>query len=724
MQKIILNFSAIIGLIFSVSLFAPHVFSQTKPFTFGQVLRAIASINEVPPKVKRLRYDKILRDIRQRKVDFPLTKENEEFLRNEGATVELIEVIRKNSPPLKVQTPTPVSFPAADREKPEVSSNLPNMGGDYSITIEIPGQPLTGRLFLKQQGEVLTGNVKTMFGEDPIKGGKVTPEGFNFKVFAEFQGQGFELSVKGKAAGNSINGIIESAQGAPIPFSGTKNPLTNQLPTTSSLETQLPKPAHLVYLETGNKYFDDFNFDRAIEEYNKVLLIDAQNTTALIQRGYSRHYKGDSNFDFADYNSAVNINPALASEPGMICVLYDTSKDIADNAIENCDKAISAKPDFSLFYYKRANAYRQKNDLDKAIGDYSEAANLYPNFYSAYINRGRVFAAKLDYDKAFADFDKVIAINPKNSSGYFARGQTHRAKKDYGKAFVDFNKILEIEPKNAAAVYLERGFTYQAQNLLVQVENEFNKAIEFDPKSAAAYNARGYLYFTKSKDDQAILDYTKAIELSPKFWTAYFNRAFAYERKKIYDKAIADLDKVIEIAPKFSAAYNNRGLYYFRRGDYNRALEDYNKAVEIEPNIINYRNRAIVYEKLGRKDLAQSDRNSAINTTSRIKITKNKDAATLTSSFAGKVYDKNKNPIYNAQVVITNTNTGFSSITRTDKNGRFVKDGLISGRYKIEISAPGYKTKTVDYPLYATVKVENVNPFILESEGNSVVTPR
>lgn len=116
------------------------------------------------------------------------------------------------------------------KEKPKVpptATTQPGataaVGGNYSVTIEIPGQPLPATIVLTQQGETLTGTLQTQFGTTPIKDGKVTSEGFSFSATVDFQGQTFEIFVKGTVTGNRISGTIESPQGA-IPFSGTKNP--------------------------------------------------------------------------------------------------------------------------------------------------------------------------------------------------------------------------------------------------------------------------------------------------------------------------------------------------------------------------------------------------------------------------------------------------------------------------------------------------------------------
>jgi len=124
----------------------------------------------------------------------------------------------------KERPKTPPSAAAKAAAGAETSANaLAQVGGNYTITIEIPGQPLPATLNLTQQEAVLSGNFQSQLGTVPIKDGKVTAEGFTFTANVEFSGQQVELVVNGRVAGNQISGTMNSPMGA-VPFSGTKTP--------------------------------------------------------------------------------------------------------------------------------------------------------------------------------------------------------------------------------------------------------------------------------------------------------------------------------------------------------------------------------------------------------------------------------------------------------------------------------------------------------------------
>ena len=116
----------------------------------------------------------------------------------------------------KPKTPTP----ATGGTQPAATANV---GGNYSITIEVPGQSIAGTLSLTQQGETLTGNLQTQLGTTPVKDGKITVDGFTFTTTVELGGSTFDLFVSGRVTGNEISGTMTSPQGA-LPFRGTKIP--------------------------------------------------------------------------------------------------------------------------------------------------------------------------------------------------------------------------------------------------------------------------------------------------------------------------------------------------------------------------------------------------------------------------------------------------------------------------------------------------------------------
>jgi hypothetical protein len=103
------------------------------------------------------------------------------------------------------------------------TASVAQVGGNYNITIDVPGQTLTGTLVMVQQGATITGTMQTQLGTSQIKDGRVTADGFSFASTVQFGGASIDINVGGKVSGATISGTIDSPQGS-APFSGTKIP--------------------------------------------------------------------------------------------------------------------------------------------------------------------------------------------------------------------------------------------------------------------------------------------------------------------------------------------------------------------------------------------------------------------------------------------------------------------------------------------------------------------
>jgi serine/threonine protein kinase/tetratricopeptide (TPR) repeat protein len=172
---------------------------------------------------------------------------------------------------------------------------------------------------------------------------------------------------------------------------------------------------------------------------------------------------------------------------------------------------------------------------------------------------------------------------------------------------------VTVRPDSYAAFLKAAGDLYDKKEFDAAVE-AYGKAVQHNPKRPVAYYERGLTFRTLGKTDEAISDYTRAIERDEKFVPAYLSRALAYLTKRPatgmdYDLAIADCNKVLEIEPGNWAAFNRRGLAYAGKKDYPRAIEDYNRAINLKRDVAEfYYNRAVAHHALGDQQREKPDR--------------------------------------------------------------------------------------------------------------------
>jgi len=164
-----------------------------------------------------------------------------------------------------------------------------------------------------------------------------------------------------------------------------------------------------IFINLGNIYARNKNFDLAISFYNRSIALDPEYAESYRQRGITYGNKGQ-----------------------------------LDQALDDINKALDLFPDFSEAYHDRASIYNTRGDVDNAISDYNQAIIIDPNYEEAYFERGKVYAQKEEIDHAIAEYDKAIDLDPYYSEAYQSRAEAYFLKQEYDKAWSDVHKVQDF----------------------------------------------------------------------------------------------------------------------------------------------------------------------------------------------------------------------------------------------------------------------------------------
>lgn len=208
---------------------------------------------------------------------------------------------------------------------------------------------------------------------------------------------------------------------------------------------------------------------------------------------------------------------------------------------------------------------------------------------------------------------------------YEHRGEGYLSRGLPDKAIADLTQVLSQEPKNAIA-YNSRGNAYQDRAIrtrssedLLQAIADYTQAITLNPNPIYPYYGRAHAYRDTGQYALAIEDYSKTIKLDPKFDGAFDKRGNLYIRMGVYDQAISDYSEAISLNPNIAAYYNSRGWARHLKEEDAQALPDAEKAVSMSPdNALFLATRAVIYEKLGRRDDAIADYTAALKANPRL----------------------------------------------------------------------------------------------------------
>jgi len=200
---------------------------------------------------------------------------------------------------------------------------------------------------------------------------------------------------------------------------------------------------------------DAVTIDQRIEGCSAVIKAARDRGDKLAEtfnnRGIGYRLKGEHDRAIQDYNQAIRINAKFAAAYNNRGIAYDRKGDY-DRAIADYDQAIKLKPSAET-YFNRGNAHLGKGHYDHAIDDYNQAIKLKPDFAAAFDNRCWARAVVGILKPALADCNEALRLMPSNPATLDSRGFIFLKMTNFDAAVSDYDAALQNNPKLAFALY-------------------------------------------------------------------------------------------------------------------------------------------------------------------------------------------------------------------------------------------------------------------------------
>ena len=272
------------------------------------------------------------------------------------------------------------------------------------------------------------------------------------------------LRVTDKAQKNSVAGTNIKAENKPKP---SNSPTANN----AELDYLLSQAIQNGY--AGNIAETDKLVDRALQ-------IDAKSAKAHNAKGLAR------------LNSMVPF--------------FSPNKAIIESAIEEFQKAIEIRPNYTAALYNLGYAHKWTGQFDKAFDAYSKAIAANPATTKASRgDRAEIARKSGKWDVAISDYKFLLQSGANWQDTTLALCETHAEKGDVDAALEFCNSALERNPKDftllkaKAEVLLNGGRLSEAIDVM-------NAAIKFDKKNWEARLVRAKAYLKLSRNSEALSD--------------------------------------------------------------------------------------------------------------------------------------------------------------------------------------------------------------------------
>ncbi len=310
-------------------------------------------------------------------------------------------------------------------------------------------------------------------------------------------------------------------------------------------------------------------------------------------------------------------------------------------AVKSLDQAIAINPRLVEAYLERGAAFVELGKYPQAVADCSKCLKLDGHFYLPYVILGDCYGRMHHLPQSLENYSKYIEVLPESAQPYFERAKVYEqlGKADLAKsdrlrgARNEARSVQELKllttaycisgPKLAVAkdAVIKKDpynrFNTVRRMLIVGCTEHLKKA----PLSRRWFLIRGRLYRDIRQFDQALADYSQVINIPPNRgghvdWNldqTLFDRGDIYMNVGDYGRACADFARIIAIDEDSEEAYAKKGDCEFELKKYDQAVADYNLAIkhQIYPTATLYYSRAKAYDKLGKKDLSEKDRQLA-----------------------------------------------------------------------------------------------------------------
>lgn len=155
--------------------------------------------------------------------------------------------------------------------------------------------------------------------------------------------------------------------------------------------------------------------------------------------------------------------------------------------------------------------------------------------------------------------------------------------------------------------YLLRGDGYFQDGKPQKALEAYNRALELNPDNLEGYASRGAVYYFTGDYDNAEKDFLHVLSQNPYQVDAYTAYASTLAAKGDFQNALTVLNLALQLRPSKPEIFFSRAGVFFMLGQFENAVRDYTSVINLRPAAEVYNARGAAYERMGKKDLAQKD---------------------------------------------------------------------------------------------------------------------
>ena len=203
-------------------------------------------------------------------------------------------------------------------------------------------------------------------------------------------------------------------------------------------------------LEEGKTYYNNEEYDKAIEIFKKVVELYPNDNDNYYWLGRSYYQNEQYEEAINSLLKAIQLVPNSPEYWAMLGISYGINGQI-EEAIKSLLKAAELNPDDSSNWYNLGYAYINNEQYQESIEPLLKATELNPDDRESWCFLGNSYLALKDNNNAVYSFERAIEINPNYSDAWNNYGVALQRLNRIDEAISAYSKALQIDPNNETA---------------------------------------------------------------------------------------------------------------------------------------------------------------------------------------------------------------------------------------------------------------------------------
>ncbi len=227
------------------------------------------------------------------------------------------------------------------------------------------------------------------------------------------------------------------------------------------------------------------------------------------------------------------------------CALQDQGQ--LDAAIEQFNKALQLKPDYTGPLNNLGMALRSQGKIDEAIAQWQKVLKLEPYHPNANANLGLTLAMQGRSEEALRHLNTTLQINPDFPGVHLILGEVYFQMEKFDLAAEHFAQAVKEQPQNMDAIN-SLAIIYAQQGKIDKALEKWQEILAVDPKTIYAYQNIGFAMAQSGRHRSAIEYYKTALRLDPNQPNVLGQLAASYAAVNDFDAAIKAVEKAHNLA--------------------------------------------------------------------------------------------------------------------------------------------------------------------------------